>query len=222
MLLAFIVWRQHISFYRKNSYSLSLVIEIISRFNRQVMYPLILWETLHEHLKPILIIGCWRKEGHGHLLSYACEINCLFRHRTLGKAKTSEECKKQVNIKRIYSRVSICICKHKHPQQTPGIYKHSHTFVHHNLWLAYLICKCIKSPTSVTPTYVATNTVRALIFPSMSAHLIILGLILWFDPAINVNHVSTAQGCKPLREIGNGGRGRGGLGRRRAGGFLMQ
>lgn len=92
------------------------------------------------------------------------------------------------------------------------IYMHSHTFAHHNLWLAYLISRCIKSPTSVTPTYVATNTVRALIFPSMSAHLMILGLILWFDPAINVNHVSTAQGCEPLREIGNGGRGRGWVG----------
>lgn len=187
------------------------------------MYPLILWETLHEHhLQPILTIGCWRKEGHGPLLSYACEINCSATGRW-EKQKTSEECEKPVNIKRIYSTgVCICICKHKHPQQTPGIYMHSHTFVHHNLWLAYSISQCIKSPTSVTPTYVATNTVRALIFPSMSAHLMTLGLILWFDPAINVNHVSTAQGCKPLRETGDGGRGRGGLGRRRAGGFLMQ
>lgn len=33
----------------------------------------------------------------------------------------------------------------------------------------------------------------------MSAHVMILGLILEFDLPINVNHVSTAQTCKPSR-----------------------
>lgn len=46
-------------------------------------------------------------------------------------------------------------------------------------------------------TYVTLNTVRAQVSASMSAHLMILRLILKIDLAINVNHVSTAQ---PLRE----------------------
>lgn len=33
----------------------------------------------------------------------------------------------------------------------------------------------------------------------MSTHLMMLGLILEFDLPININHVSTAQTCKPLR-----------------------
>lgn len=43
------------------------------------------------------------------------------------------------------------------------------------------------------------NTVRAQVSASMSAHLMMFGLILEFDVPINVNHVSAAQTCKPLR-----------------------
>lgn len=48
-------------------------------------------------------------------------------------------------------------------------------------------------------TYVTANRVRAQVSASMSAHLMMFGLILEFDVPINVNHVSAAQTCKPLR-----------------------
>lgn len=41
-----------------------------------------------------------------------------------------------------------------------------------------LISQCIISTASITLTFVATNTVRVQVFASMSAHLMILGLIL--------------------------------------------
>lgn len=48
-------------------------------------------------------------------------------------------------------------------------------------------------------TYVTANTVTAQVSASVSAHLMMFGLILEFDVPINVNRVSVAQTCKPLR-----------------------
>lgn len=54
-------------------------------------------------------------------------------------------------------------------------------------------------------TYVAGNTVRPQVCAFMSAHLMILGLILELDLPINFNHVSCLN-LKGLEGIGTGER----------------